>query len=155
MAFPCLGIRRALGTPALRVRDRMSINPVTVGPTDSLQSVIDLLRRRNIYSVPVVEAGKLVGIITDRDVREVTPAYPLFRDEKEIRRYTQQMTVSGAMTADPMTVSSDTPLVRAARLLETYRISSLPVVDGKKLVGMISVTDLLRVFVEQNERLSV
>jgi acetoin utilization protein AcuB len=49
-------------------------------------------------------------------------------------------------------VSSDTKLVEAAKILETYRISSLPVVDGETLVGMISVTDLLRAFVEQNEQ---
>jgi CBS domain-containing protein len=55
------------------------------------------------------------------------------------------------MTADPMTISPDAPLVQAAKVLETYRISSLPVVDGETLVGMISVMDLLRAFVEQNE----
>jgi acetoin utilization protein AcuB len=55
------------------------------------------------------------------------------------------------MTADPMTIAPDAPLVEAAKVLETYRISALPVVDGTKLVGMLTVTDLLRVFVEQNE----
>jgi acetoin utilization protein AcuB len=129
----------------------MSTDPATVGPKDSLQRVIELLRRRDIRSVPVVDDGKLVGIVTDGDIRQVAPAYPLFRDEDEIRRYTENLTVTAAMTADPMIVSPDTPLVRAAKLLETYRISSLPVVDRQSLVGMISVTDLLRVFVEQNE----
>jgi acetoin utilization protein AcuB len=134
------------------VRDCMSIDPVTVGPKDSLQAVVDLLRRRDVRSVPVMENGRLIGIVTDRDVRQVAPAYPLFRDEDEIRRYTERLTVTAAMTADPMTVAPDAPVVDAAKILETYRISSLPVVerDGK-LVGMLSVTDLLRVFVEQNE----
>jgi acetoin utilization protein AcuB len=50
-----------------------------------------------------------------------------------------------------MTIAPDAPLVEAAKVLETYRISALPVVDGTKLVGMLTVTDLLRVFVEQNE----
>jgi CBS domain-containing protein len=133
------------------VRDCMSIDPVTVGPKDSLQAVVDLLRRRDVRSVPVMENGRLIGIVTDRDVRQVAPAYPLFRDEDEIRRYTERLTVTAAMTADPMTVAPDAPVVDAAKILETYRISSLPVVerDGK-LVGMLSVTDLLRVFVEQN-----
>jgi len=62
----------------LRVRDCMSVDPATVGPKDSLQRVIELLRRRDIRSVPVVEKGKLIGIVTDRDVRQVAPAYPLF-----------------------------------------------------------------------------
>jgi len=136
----------------LRVHDRMSRDPFTVAPDDSLQTVVDLLRRRDIRAVPVVERGRLIGIVTDRDLRQVTPSYPLFRDETEIRRYTENLRVTAAMTADPLRVSSDTTLVEAAKILETYRISSLPVVDGDTLVGMISVTDLLRAFVEQNEQ---
>ena len=151
MGLPCLSDVRQKVTTQFRVRDCMTVDPTTVGPRDSLQKVIELLRRRDIRSIPVVEEDKLVGIVTDRDVRQVAPAYPLFRDEKEIRRYTESLTVTAAMTADPMTIGPDAPLVQAAKVLETYRISALPVVDGQKLVGMISVTDLLRVFVEQNE----
>lgn len=136
---------------ALKVRDCMSSDPAFVSPKDSLQTVIQLLRRRDIRSVPVMEDGKLIGIVTDRDIRQVAPAYPLFRDENEIRHYTENLTVTAAMTADPMTIAPEAPLVRAAKILETYRISSLPVVDGEKLVGILTVTDVLRVFVEQNE----
>ena len=139
-------------TNVLRVRDRMSRDPFTVAPDDSLQTVVGLLRRRDIRAVPVVEMGRLIGIVTDRDLRQVAPSYPLFRDETEIRRYTENLRVTAAMTADPLRVSPDTTLVEAAKILETYRISSLPVVDGETLVGMISVTDLLRAFVEQNEQ---
>jgi acetoin utilization protein AcuB len=132
----------------------MSVDPATVGPKDSLQKVMSLLRRRDIRSVPVVENGRLIGIVTDRDVRQVAPAYPLFRDEDEIHRYTENLTVTAAMTADPMTIAPDAPLVEAAKVLETYRISSLPVVDDRRLVGMLTVTDVLRVFVEQNEEIA-
>ncbi len=85
----------------LTVGDCMSVDPVTVAPKDSLQRVMELLRRRDIRAVPVVEDGRLIGIVTDRDVRQVAPAYPLFRDEDEIRRYTENLTVTAAMTADP------------------------------------------------------
>lgn len=138
----------------IRVRDCMSVDPATVGPKDSLQKVMSLLRRRDIRSVPVVDNGRLIGIVTDRDVRQVAPAYPLFRDEDEIHRYTENLTVTAAMTADPMTIAPDAPLVEAAKVLETYRISSMPVVDDRRLVGMLTVTDVLRVFVEQNEEIA-
>ena len=138
----------------IRVRDCMSVDPATVGSKDSLQKVMSLLRRRDIRSVPVVENGRLIGIVTDRDVRQVAPAYPLFRDEDEIRRYTEHLTVTAAMTADPMTIAPDAPLVEAAKVLETYRISSMPVVDDQRLVGMLTMTDVLRVFVEQNEEMA-
>lgn len=133
------------------VRQSMSVDPVTVEPKDSLQKVVELLRRRDIRSVPVVESGKLVGIVTDRDVRQVAPGYPLLRDEEEIHRYMKNLTVTAAMTADPMTIAPEAPLVEAAKILETYRISSLPVVERTKLVGMLTVTDLLRAFVDQNQ----
>ena len=116
--------------------------------------MIELLRRRDIRAVPVVEDGKLIGIVTDRDVRQVAPGYPLLDDEDEIRRYTEKLTVTAAMTADPMTIAPHAPLVDAAKVLETYRISSLPVVDGTRLVGMLTVTDLLRAFVKQNEEIA-
>lgn len=138
----------------LRVRDCMSVDPATVGPKDSLQKVVGLLRRRDIRSVPVIENNRLIGIVTNRDVRQVAPAYPLFRDEDEIRRYTENLTVTAAMTADPMTIAPDAPLVEAAKVLETYRISSMPVIDDGRLVGMLTVTDVLRVFVEQNEEIT-
>jgi len=137
-----------------RVRDRMTCDPATVGPNDSLQRVVELLRRRDIRSVPVLEDGRLIGIVTDRDVRQVAPGYPLLHDENEIRRYTDRLTVTAAMTADPMTIAPDAPLTEAAKVLETYRISALPVVDGTELVGMLTVTDLLRAFVEQSEEIA-
>jgi acetoin utilization protein AcuB len=155
MGFPCLPEGEQKVASQMRVRDCMTVDPMTVGPRDSLQKAIELLRRRDIRSIPVVEEDKLIGIVTDRDIRQVAPAYPLFRDEEEIRRYTERLAVTAAMTADPMTIAPDAPLVQAAKVLETYRISSLPVVDGKKLVGMISVMDLLRAFVEQNEDAAV
>jgi acetoin utilization protein AcuB len=130
-------------TKPLTVASCMSIDPVTVAPSDSLQRVVELLRRRDIRAVPVVDGGKLVGIVTDRDVRQV-------RDEVEIRHYTENLTVTAAMTADPMTVTPTTSLIDAAKILETYRISSLPVVDDDRVVGILTVTDLLRVFVAQN-----
>ena len=93
-------------TNVLRVHDRMSRDPFTVAPDDSLQTVVDLLRRRDIRAVPVVEMGRLIGIVTDRDLRQVAPSYPLFRDETEIRRYTENLRVTAAMTADPLRVST-------------------------------------------------
>jgi acetoin utilization protein AcuB len=137
-----------------RVRDWMTRDPATVRPNDSLERVVELLRRRDIRSVPVLEEGRLIGIVTDRDVRQVAPGFPLLRDEQEIHRYMKHLTVTAAMTADPMTIAPEAPLTDAAKVLETYRISSLPVVDGTDLIGMLTVTDLLRAFIAQNQELA-
>jgi len=129
----------------------MTPSPVTVGSEDSLQSALDLFRRRNIRELPVVDHGQLVGILTDRDLREIAPSYPIFRSGQEIRGYMESLKVATAMTVDPMVVRPETSLVQAAKVLCTYRIGSLPVVEDGKLVGIISVTDLLKIFISQNE----
>lgn len=136
----------------LRVRDRMSVAPYTIGPNDSLQAAIDIISNHEIRELPVVQDGMLIGIITDRDLRKVAPSYPFCRDEKEIRHYTENLKVFSAMTANPLTVSPDAPLVKAAKLLTTYRITSLPVIDGERLAGIISVTDVLKAFIELCEK---
>jgi acetoin utilization protein AcuB len=131
-----------------RVGDRMSSPSITVTSEDSLQSAIDLLYKHNIRELPVVENGSLIGIVTDRDLRQVSPSYPLFRDQQEIQCHLRNIKVASAMTADPLVVSPKTPLVEAAKLLHAYRIGSLPVVEKGKVVGIISVTDVLKVFIE-------
>lgn len=132
-----------------KVRDRMSVSPFTIGPEDSLQEAIDLLHKHNIRELPVVDNGRLVGIVTDRDLREISPCYPLFRDPQEIAYHLKSLKVSTAMTIDPLVIAPDAPLAEAARLLCTYRIGSLPVVEKENLVGIISVTDLLKAMLDQ------
>jgi acetoin utilization protein AcuB len=134
----------------LLVREWMMPDPATVAPQDPLHTVVGLLRRRGIRAVPVIEEGKLIGIITDRDVRQAAPCYPLLREEDELSRYTQNLKVAAVMTPDPLRISPNASLMEAAKLLDLYGISSLPVVNEDALVGMISVTDLLRAFIEQN-----
>jgi acetoin utilization protein AcuB len=132
----------------------MTMDPLTVEPGDPLRKAIDFLRRRDVRSIPVVQGGTLIGIVTDRDLRQVAPSYPLFRDEDEIRRYTENLKITAAMTADPMIISPDAPLVEAAKLLETYKFNALPVVRDQRLVGIITVTDILKVFIEQNQEVA-
>ena len=129
----------------------MSKVPLTVSSGDSLQAALDLLYKHNIRELPVMEHGKLAGIVTDRDLRQVAPSYPVFRDQQEIRCYLQNLKVASAMTVDPLVVSSQTPLVEAAELLHTHRIGSLPVVENDKLLGIISVSDILKTFIEQSK----
>lgn len=135
-----------------QVRDLMSAPPFTITSQDSLESALNLLHRHNIRELPVVEHGSLIGIVTDRDLREAAPSYPIFRDQQEIRRYLQELKVASAMTVDPLVAFPDTLLMEAARLLHTYRIGSLPVVESGKLVGIISVSDFLQDFIEQSGR---
>ena len=133
-----------------QVRERMTLCPVTIRSDASLGEAIRLLVKHNIRELPVVERGRLVGIITDRDIRQVSPSYPLFRDEEEIRTHLEGMKVSCAMSPDPLVIAPTEDIVEAAALMIRYRIGSLPVVHQSRVVGIVSVTDILKLFVETN-----
>ena len=136
---------------AIRVRDRMTRGVATIHSHALVRGAADMMRTRKIRHLPVVDReGRLVGIVTDRDLRQVAPSYPLFRDQEEIKYFSRNLKVAAAMTPDPMVVAPDSPLVEAATKLDAYRIGSLPVVDKEKLVGIISVSDILKAFIEQN-----
>lgn len=139
------------GDITYKVVDCMSESPITVDPGDTVGAAIGTLFKWQIHELPVVQEGRLVGIITDRDLRQVSPSYPVGQDQPEVQTYLQTLKVSSCMTPAPVVVEPDLPLVEAVKLMRQNRIDSLPVVEHDKLVGLISISDVLDVFIEQNE----
>ena len=113
----------------------MTKDPVVVESKDTLATVRQMMDKRNFHRVPVVDGGKLVGIVSDRDLRQHTGAL-------------SRVKVNGAMTTSVVSVTPTTVLEEAANLLVKHKIGALPVVDRDKLVGIITATDLLRAFAE-------
>ena len=110
------------------VRDRMTTRVETVAPDDSVATVCEVFRRRRIRHMPVIAAGRLVGIVSDRDVRAtVSP----------------DTVVESVMTPHPATTTPSTPVEVAAALLRERKIGALPVMEGDTLVGIVSESDLL------------
>lgn len=130
------------------VREWMSKGPVTIGSGSPIKAVIDLMRDHGVRHIPVVDGNNLVGMITDRDLKEISPSYPIFRDEEEIKYYLEEIKVSDAMTADPISVSPTGTVKEAAKILLQRKIGGLPVLEGNRLVGIITRSDILRSFVE-------
>jgi acetoin utilization protein AcuB len=139
------------GDTKLKVIDCMSESPIVVDPAESLGAAIGMLFKWQIHELPVVEDGRLVGIITDRDLRQVSPSYPIGQDQPEVQTYLQTLKVRSCMTPAPIVVEPGTPLVEAVKLMRSNRIDSLPVVEAEKLVGLVSISDVLDVFIEQND----
>lgn len=110
------------------VRDRMSARVITIGAERPVSDASRLLVHHRLRQLPVVRGGQLVGIITHRDLRAVRPT---------------TRTVASVMTAKPFTIGPDAAVDEAARLLRTYKISGLPVVEQKQLIGIITVADVL------------
>jgi len=119
------------------VKERMSTTPVTIHPKTRLAEARALLDRHRIRHLPAVEGGKLVGILTDRDIRSAASASSL-----------EQVTVAEAMTKKVITVSPDTQVQEAAKLMLAHRIGGLPVLRRGALEGIITETDLLNALVE-------
>ncbi len=133
----------------MQVVERMKTKLVVASPTDSVAAAWRLLRQHQIRHLPVVEEGKLVGIVTDRDIRLVFPsALTSGRREQDPHDALEKVAVREIMTGQVVTVAPEAPIANVARLLLERRIGGLPVVQGSRLVGIITKTDVLAAFVD-------
>ena len=127
----------------LIVSDLMTSIPTSITPSSSLRTVIAVMKSAGCRQLPVLDQGKLVGIITDRDIRTVLNSPIVLHGRWQDEALLDKVTADNAMTPDPITVSPDTPAYRAAEMLSTYKFGALPVVDDGLVVGIITVTDFL------------
>lgn len=129
------------------VRGRMTPDVRTVSPETNLADAMSVCRTHRVRHLPVVDGDRLVGLVTDRDLRLAMP--PIWAAEQnELKEGLQRKTVGEVMVKDVITTSPDLPVEEASRILYENRIGCLPVMDGDTLVGIITRTDLLRAFVE-------
>jgi acetoin utilization protein AcuB len=129
---------------------------ITVKPHDSASRARELMERYRINQLPVVVDGHLVGIVTDRDLRDAFPsvfesAEPFGRRRREPRTDPAAIAVENVMSRDVFTLAPGAFLVDAARLMRRQRIGAIPVVDGGELVGILTRSDVLDAFVEVTE----
>lgn len=133
----------------LTVNDLMTVIPNAVTPQSTLRQIIELMKAQACRQLPVLDNGKLVGIITDRDVRLVMNSPLVLHGRWQDEEILDNITADNCMTPDPMTVAPDTPAYQAANMLSIYKFGALPVVDNGVLVGIITVTDFLNYFAAQ------
>ena len=126
------------------VRDYMTSNPTTLSPHEPLLKAVLTIRSLNIRHLPVDVGGKLVGIITDRDVARVSPSIVSQTSQEEYNKVFEQTMVERVMVKNPTAVTPDTPLSEAVGLLHDNKWGCLPVTENEKLVGIITLTDGLR-----------
>jgi acetoin utilization protein AcuB len=125
------------------VRQRMTKSLITLKPEDSLQHAHDRLQKYRINQLPVVRDGKLVGIITDRDVRDAYPSSLRHIRAEDVQEFADVHTVEQVMTHEVITIGPEATLREAAFRLRQSRLGALPVVENGKLVGIITRSDLL------------
>ena len=118
-----------------QVRDVMTSNPTTCEPTATLVDAAKVMAREDVGPVPIVEGGKLVGIVTDRDI--------IIRAVAEGRDVTST-TVRDVASKDLVTVTADEDLDRALQLMADNQVRRIPVVEGDHVVGIVSQADVAR-----------
>lgn len=133
------------------VEERMTRQVVTLTATSSLREALALLQRHRIRHIPIVDDTRLVGILTDRDVKRATPSLLSGISQEDYDRVLAETHISQVMTRNPFSVTPSTSLKDAAKLLAERKFGALPVVEGDRLVGILTNTDLLRAFYESLE----
>lgn len=133
------------------VKDWMTPRVVTVSPNERLKRAWTLLLEYGVRHLPVLEGGRLVGIVTDRDIRQALPSRATALRVHELFNLLDGVTLREIMTKGVVTVTPDQSILAAARLLIEYRIGALPVVDDGRLVGILTETDVLKAYLSLGE----
>ncbi|MGE5219061.1 MAG: CBS domain-containing protein [Chloroflexota bacterium] len=126
-----------------RVSDWMTEKVLAVETFDSIAIARQLMAKHRVNQLPVLDNDHLVGLVTDRDIRDAYPTSLMINRTEEIDRFADRVTVEEVMTHDVFVVRPDTPLLSAVGLLRRHRIGSLPVIKNKNLVGIITRSDIL------------
>jgi acetoin utilization protein AcuB len=130
------------------VKSHMTRDPVAASPDHTLATALRLTREHRVRHLPVVAGGKLVGILSDRDIRLALPS-PLAVDAVERQDFLERTAVAEVMTREVITVGDCDTVEDAAKTLYRHRIGAVPVVDARdRLLGILTETDVLHAFVE-------
>ena len=130
------------------VKNWMSKNVVSIDVSDSMRDAMKLLKEHGIRMLPVMKKGKLVGIVTDRDLKKASASDATSLEGHELLYLLEKIEVKDIMTKDPITVPPDYTAEETAQVLLENKISGAPVVDDNgQVAGVITQTDLFRVLI--------
>jgi len=130
------------------VRNWMSKKVITIEAKDSMQRAISLMKEHNIRMLPVLKRGKLVGVVSDGDLKKASASDATMLDVHEMLYLLSKIKVRDIMTKDPLTVAPDCTVEETAELLMEHKVSGVPVVEeGGRVVGVITRDDLFQVLI--------
>jgi acetoin utilization protein AcuB len=132
----------------MRVRDLMTAKPITVDPETPMLEARKRMLEERIRHLVVIDDARVVGIVTDRDVRLNLPSPATSLSVWEINYLLMGVTVGGVMTTSVIVVDPDRPIAEAARIMMDHKIGALPVVEDGRLVGIVTETDFVRAMAE-------
>ena len=121
----------------MQVRKRMVRKLVTISPNTNILKAMEVMRNNSIRHLPVVDGDDFVGFVTEGDLRQAS-----------LLSMVDKVSIEDVMIKNPVTISPAASLEEAAKLISIHKIGGLPVVQGKKLVGIITIVDILRAFIQ-------
>ena len=131
------------------VRDFMTKNPIYTNPKELISNIKNTMDREKIGKIPVLDdAGKLIGVITKTDLKKAMPSEATTLDIYELSYLLSKMTVEKVMKKNPITIQKDATIEEAAKLMAEKGISSVIVLDGEVLAGILTKTDLFKAMVD-------
>ena len=130
------------------VREWMTENPVVISSKTPVVRAMQQLREGGFRRLPVVDEGKLVGIVTDRDLKEASPSKASSLSVYELNYLLSKMNVSEIMQFPVLSVAPADPTEKAALIMAEHKVSGLPVVEDGAVVGIITITDILQTFIQ-------
>jgi acetoin utilization protein AcuB len=130
------------------VGERMSHPVITISSDMPINDALNLMKQEHIRRTPVVKDGKLVGIVSDKDLLNASPSPATSLSVWEMNYLLSKITVKDVMTKHVFTVNEDTPIEEAARVMADNKIGGVPVVRDSRVVGIITETDLFKIFLE-------
>lgn len=130
------------------VKNRMTKNPYTITSNESITDAVALMREKNLKRLPVVDGGKVVGIITLSDIQKVSPTKATSLSVFEINYLLSKTVVKDAMTKKPLTIEEDSLIEEAAVIMRQNRIGTLPVIKNGILTGIITESDIFDAFID-------
>ncbi len=127
-----------------RVRDIMGTHPVTISASDRLSTVEDIMTLGHVRHMPVVQGGKLVGVVSERDLLRASLSILSEHRDAERRAFLHVVEIERVMSTPPIVVEPEATIEEAALIMAEKKIGCLPVVEGDKLAGMVTETDILQ-----------
>lgn len=131
------------------VKERMTRNPIFIRPDTPVTEAQALMKREKIHHLPVLDKDeKLVGIVAEKDLLYASPSVATTLSVFEMTSLLAKLKVEKVMSRDVISIAEDVPLEEAARIMADRGIGGLPIVRGKAVVGIITESDLFRIFIE-------
>ena len=133
----------------MEVKHRMTPNPITATPTTTHREAVQLMKDHQISRLPILDkSGKLVGIVTGEDLHNAEPSKATTLSVYEIVSLLDKMQLKEIMSSPVLAVQEDCSLTRAAQFMIENRVNALPVMQGEKLIGIITEADIFKTVVE-------